>query len=245
MGITAVGPPNDVIDRLRAELAALTIANPKLKPFTGLPVMTHAFFPGGNGLYDGIHATRMPIGGTVILGSNFGCVSKFINAQGKLLIEDERSNPAWKPLLENLTLAAIDVRECFFTNAWPLLHLGESNRGPVRQWLNDPALMASCVPFFHYTLAILKPSFIVALGTGPGAFLSHTWPNDLSPWRTYSLKGLDHLPWARVRFKEQTIVCVVVTHPSMHNARRRKPPYQHRAGEIRLLTEARAVVGKK
>ncbi|HEY6249165.1 MAG TPA: uracil-DNA glycosylase family protein [Candidatus Angelobacter sp.] len=207
-------------------------------------MMTHAFFPGGNGLYDGIHATRMPTSGTVILGSNFGCVSKFINAQGKLLIEDERSNPTWKPLLENLTLAAIDVTECFFTNAWPLLHLGESNRGPVRQWLNDPALMASCLPFFEYTLTTMQPSLIVALGTGPAAFLSHIWPKDLSPWRAYSLRGLDDLPMATVRFEQRTMICVAVTHPSMRNARQRRPPYQHRKGEIRLLTEARTALDK-
>jgi len=79
--------------------------------------MTHAFFPGGNGLYEGVHTTRFPIGGTLILGSNFGCLNKFIDAQGRLLVLDERGNPTSTQLLQILRASEIKADECFFTKA--------------------------------------------------------------------------------------------------------------------------------
>jgi hypothetical protein len=81
--------PNEVIKRLRESLPGLGSADRKLRSFTGLDVMTHGFFPGGNGLYEGIHATRFPVRGTLILGSNFGRSNSFIDALGKLLVVDE------------------------------------------------------------------------------------------------------------------------------------------------------------
>lgn len=233
------GKPNEETDRLRESLAGLKTEGPQLRAFSGLPVMTHAFFPGGNGLYQGIHATRFPIGGTLILGSNFGCSSGFINEKGQLLVLDERGNRTWRQLLDRLYASEIKVDECFFTNAWPFLHCGDGNLGPVGDWLQDEMLMASCVQFFKDTFTIMQPRLIVALGTGPAAFLSHVWPETLSQWRGYTLQHLDDLPMAIVHFQGRAAVCVAITHPSMPNAWRRRPPYQHRSGEVQLLTEAR------
>jgi hypothetical protein len=85
----------------------------------------------------------------------------------------------------------------------------------------------------------MQPRLIVGLGTGPAAFLSHVWPEDISSWRGCTLQDLDDLPMATVRFQMHTVVCVAITHPSMPNAWRRRPPYRHRIGEVQLLTEAR------
>jgi hypothetical protein len=201
--------------------------------------MTHAFFPGGNGLYEGIQATRFPIGGTLILGSNFGCFSKFVDPQGQLVYLDERRNATWRPLLHRLQASGIKADECFFTNAWPFLHEGEGNLGPVGDWLRSQALMTSCVGFFEYTYIMMRPRLIMALGKGPAAFLSYVWPKELSPWRGYTLQKLDELPMASVCFQSQVAICTVITHPSMPNAWRRQPPYRYSTGEIQLLTEAR------
>jgi hypothetical protein len=239
LGILTLCEPNEVINRLRANLFSIDIADRKLRSFTGLPVMTHAFFPGGNGLYEGVHASRFPVGGTLILGSNFGCFNGFIDAQGQLLVLDERCNRTWKPLLHSLRASGIKADECFFTNAWPFLHDGEGNLGPVGDWLQNRALMASCVRFFEYTFTLMQPRLIVGLGTGPAAFLSHVWPEDISSWRGCTLQDLDDLPMATVRFQMHAAVCVAITHPSMPNAWRRRPPYRNRIGEVQLLTEAR------
>jgi hypothetical protein len=99
--------------------------------------------------------------------------------------------------------------------------------------------MALCIEFFGYTYAMMRPRLVIALGKGPAAFLSHVWPKELSRWRKYGMRHLDDLPMARIDFQNETAICVAITHPSMPNARLRRPPYQYDAGEIRLLTEAR------
>jgi len=235
-GVTIV----QIISQLRKELARLDIADRRLVSFSGLPVMTHAFFPGGNGLYEGVDAVRMPVGGTLVLGSNFGCRSGFINDEGQLLVLDERNNRTWSPLRDNLRDSGIKAEECFFTNAWPFLHEGDSNLGGmIGDWLRNPPLMKTCIRFFEYTQATLQPKLIVALGTGPAAFLSHVWPGTLGLWKACAISCLDDLPMAAVRFQDRPVLCVATTHPSMPNSWRRRPPYQHRAGELQLLTEAR------
>ena len=103
---------------------------------------------------------------------NFGCLSGFIDAQGRLLVADERGNATWKPLLFSLHAAGIKADECFFTNAWPFLHEGESNLGPIGDWLEDEELMTACVGFFEYTFKIMRPRLIIGLGIGPAALLS-------------------------------------------------------------------------
>lgn len=236
--------PNGVINDLRNVLAKLDIPNGNLRSFTGLPIMTHAFFPGGNGLYEGINATQFPVGGTMILGSNFGCLDKFVDPQGQLRILDERGNNTWRPLLKRLHGAGINTEECFFTNAWPFLHAGKSNLGPIGDWLRNQALMASCVEFFGYTYKTMQPRLVIALGKGPAAFLSHVWPKELIQWREYTFRKLDDLPIATVHFQGQSTIYVAITHPSMHNAKHRRPPYQYEAGEIGLLIEARLESGR-
>jgi hypothetical protein len=122
--------PNGMISHLRTILAKLDIPDGDIRSFTGLPVMTHAFFPGGNGLYEGSQANSFPIQGTLILGSNFGCFNKFVDPRGQLLILDERRNNTWRPLLKRLHGAGIKAEECFFTNAWPFLHEGRAILAP-------------------------------------------------------------------------------------------------------------------
>jgi len=231
---------NDVINLLRDKLTSLPPPGANLRSFSGFPVMEHGFFPGGNGLYEGGQASRFPTKGTLILGSNFGCIEKFLDLEGALLCQDERRNPTWRSLLTSLKSANIKWNECFFTNAWPFLHVGGGNTGTkVEAWLRNEELMASCTQFFKYTCAMMQPELIVTLGRGPAAFLSHIWPEELAPWRKCKLKGLDDLPKAPVSFQEQFIICVGITHPCISNAWRRKMPYQYSVGEIQLLTEAR------
>jgi uracil DNA glycosylase superfamily protein len=242
MSILTVHGPNELISRLRDDLKNLDIdiADRNLEPFTRLPRMTHGFFPKGNGLYDGVRATRFPIGGTLVLGSNFGRIDSFLNPQGGLTIQDERStSPTWRGLRRILDASGIRVEECFFTNAWPFLHPEKSNLGPVPVWLRDQKLMVPCVDFFKNTIAMMKPRLIVGLGTGPAAFLGHVWPKELAHWRARKLRNLDDLPMATIPLQKKTAVCVGITHPSMPNARHRRLPFRDFNGEVQLLIEAR------
>jgi len=44
--------------------------------------MAYGFFPGGNGLYNGVHSESRVGSGTLILGSTFGCKREFVDEQG-------------------------------------------------------------------------------------------------------------------------------------------------------------------
>lgn len=235
-----------MIDGLREALSSLELAHESLQSFTGLPEMSHGFFPGGAGLWAGVADGSLPReGSTLILGSNFGLASLFVDEQGSLLTLDEReTSPTWKKLLPLLRAAEIDVNQCFFTNAWPFLHRDGTNLGPVDRWLQDKTLMRKSIEFFELTVSTIRPHLIVALGTGPAAFLGHAWPDRLGSWKGYSISCLDDTPMATVPAAHNNdVVCVAITHPSMPNSWRRRQPYQHRLGEIQLIREAFARTG--
>jgi len=238
--------PQEKIDLLRKKLDELKLEGAKIRSFKGFPVMQKAFFPGGHGLYEGIDGT-LPIGGTLILGSNFGCVADFVNDAEDLIRQDETSSSAtWRGLKEILPRTPIKFDACFFTNAFPYLHDGESNltKNLISIWLRDEPLIQDCVHFFNDTLSTIRPNLIVALGTGASSFLSRIWPIELKAWAGRSIASMDQTPWATVSFEGWAGICAAITHPSdRRNAVLRQPPYRGREGEIRLITEAAKKAG--
>lgn len=232
--------PPAQIDELRQTLNALDLTGAKVIPFRGNQVMERAFFPGGNGLYLGSTA-NIPVAGTLILGSNFGCVSDFVRDGNMVRSDETKTSSTWKGLYRMLSPATkIKLERCFFTNAWPFLHEGDSNetKGLISAWLADTRLMKTCVDFFKETISVIQPKLIVALGTGAPALLSCVWPEELGEWRRNSIASMDAKPIAKVHFGGNSIICTAITHPSHSNSWQRQPPYQHTEGEIRVLTEA-------
>jgi hypothetical protein len=238
------------IDELRKKLDALDMKGKKVVPFRGRRIMERAFFPGGNGLFMGSTAS-IPTAGTLILGSNFGCVADFVREDGILVRSDEtETSDTWKGLYRMLAPETkIKLDECFFTNAWPFLHEGASNQtnGLISFWLVDCSLMKNCGRLFKETLSIVQPRLIVALGTGSPAFLAHLWPEELGAWAGNSVASMDQKPIAEISFDGRRVICTAITHPSHSNSWRRRPPNQGTEGEIRLLSEAasRARLGQK
>jgi hypothetical protein len=238
----------DEINQMRERLKdfdELDLADLGLMSFTGLEEMDEAFFPGGNGLYKGLQARQIPTGGVFILGSNFGS-SDLLDENNQWKIRDETKGRTWAPLLKLLNEASIDPNHCFFTNAWPLLHLSTDRKGKnlapsIGEWLRDQVLMDYCREFFRFSSAMMHPSLYVALGAGPAAFLGHYWGN-LASWKQYGWKHVDEHPIATVKYfgRETETFCVAVTHPSMSNSnwRHRKPDYRGFTGEAQLLAEA-------
>ena len=232
---------------LRKNLALIDFSRVGLKGFGNLPVMSHGFFPGGNGLFSGPSAGRFPAGGTLILGSNFDLESNFVDDSDRLIIQDERSKTTWSRLLLLLKEAGIDRDQAFFTNAWPCLHQGKSAvvTKLIPCWLSEAQLMRECVQFFKLTYKAMQPRLIVALGPGPAAFLADVWPSHLGAWKANTISCLDLLPIGRLQQAQEQFdaVCTAITHPSgehYNNAKHRKPPYQDRKGEILLLRDAYA-----
>jgi hypothetical protein len=106
--------PPAQIDELRLKLDSLGLRGKSAVHFKGLPVMDRAFFPGGNGLFLG-NGADIPIGGVLVLGSNFGCVTDFVRENGALVRRDEtQSSNTWKGLYRLFTRqTGIDLIECF------------------------------------------------------------------------------------------------------------------------------------
>jgi hypothetical protein len=235
-----------VIAGLRAELDRLDFERYSLVSFRGKPVMSRGFFPGGNGLFEGEAAGRFPVGGTLVLGSNFSAASNFCHPDGRLICDDETSGKTWRPMRRLFNGAELDLTDCFFTNAWPCLHAGTSNTlgELISQWLANPSLMRECAKFFAKTCVDLKPSMIVALGPGPAAFMATVWPRELKQWMSNNIEGMDSLPIGVVQIEgvPHRIVCTAVVHPCYQhiNAKHRRPPYQYAAGEIQLVRQADA-----
>ncbi len=211
--------------------------------------MEKAFFPGGNGLFNGSKA-NLPVKGTLILGSNFGCVAVFVHKNGCLVRMDETvHSKTWmgrKPgfgLNSMLARTPIRLEECFFTNAWPFLHEGNSNKATelIKQWLSDDSLMKDCKEFFIASVSAVKPKLIVALGPGAAAFISKVWPDKLAEWGGCTIDSMDRKHWNSILFENEAIVCTAITHPSAHdlNAMRRAEPYTSSSnsidGEVCLL----------
>jgi hypothetical protein len=142
-----------IVSRLRTKLDDIPFEAFSMIPFKGRPIMSRGFFPGGNGLFEGEDAVAFPVHGTLVLGSNFGCAAKFSRGDSTLVVDDEISdsnNKTWPPLRSLLDESGIDLRECFFTNAWPCLHEGTKNTlgDLMKSWLAKPALMTACLQFF-------------------------------------------------------------------------------------------------
>ena len=228
------------IDRLREALRKVNPGNSGLVSMVGKPVMERGFFPGGNGLLLGENAPEFPAGRKLILGSNFGADEKFCTPDGKLVRLDETNlHGTWTGLRRRFSTE--QLRECFFTNAWPFLHVGESNNpvGTVKQkWLRDPVLMKSCVEFFQATLREVQPSLIVELGTAPAAFLSSVFPKSLAGWRGNTWHSVDQSPLSIVQSGTAAIACVAITHPSMSNAHQRIEKFATADKERELLQVA-------
>jgi hypothetical protein len=206
--------------------------------------MERAFFPGGNGLFHGSNG-NVPVKGILVLGSNFGCVTDYVQQDGSHVRRDETgSSNTWKGLYRLLApKTEIELHECFFTNAWPFLHEGDSNetKGLITHWLTDRALMGMCLNLFRATVALIQPRMVIALGTGTSTFLGHVWPEFLRTWQGNSIAAMDQSPFVAVHHDGVQTVCVAITHPSHSNSWQRRPPYKGTEGEIELLREAWAL----
>jgi hypothetical protein len=228
----------DELDLRRLE--ARSLEDPELSRLN----MKYGFFPGGNGLFRGVDAAKFPALGALFLGSNYGCVSGFIDERCELWTTDERNGRTWLGLRHLLCQTGINRDECFFTNAWPFLHFlsedrkqkkggpridpcrpggRESNDNPpINRWRRDDEFMTRCIDYFKFTVRTVKPKLIVALGKGPALFLGDVWPGELKEWhftRRTSLSNVKFEQFAvlenrKIHSEEGHPTCCVISHPS-------------------------------
>jgi hypothetical protein len=233
--------------------------------------MDRAFFPGGHGLYKGGNA-EFPIGETLVLGSNFGCVSNFVDSCGNLRCNDETDkSPTWINLIVWLRRARIPLQGCFFSNVFPVLHEEEIGKNGEEKknnkldeklagrWLRDKDLVKSFQDFYRFTMAKLRPRLVIALGSTHAArFLNGrgTWPGDQEErWeeprqhRTdfpkVTGKSLSRSPILKISHEDLSPVpvCIAIPHPSDKRNLEIIDHYQGEDGIVRLLNLAALEAG--
>jgi len=202
----------------------------------GRPTMNGtAFFPGGDGVIKRRDAEEpgFPVGGVLVLGSDFGDVvwydAQFVEPSDW---REELSGATWRGLFKLIDCAGIARERLFCTNAWPCLREGDE---PVKggiPGLKDREFTNRCGAFLERTVALMRPAVIVPLGIAPTAFVASVWPEQLGYWlKSSSWRKIDEQPVAKVN----GIAIVPVVHPSMPNRR-------HRIAVKTLEDEARLII---
>ncbi|NBP03482.1 MAG: hypothetical protein EBU90_26005, partial [Proteobacteria bacterium] len=87
-----------------------------------------AFFPGGHGMWNPeAKPTKFPFGGLMILGHDFHSQVEYQKSLERG--EEDLNGPTWRNLIDVLTRADIDLKNCFFTNAYMGLRGGHETTG--------------------------------------------------------------------------------------------------------------------
>ena len=146
-----------------------------------------AFFPGGVGVWREEPAgevPRMPRGGVMIVGQDFGTKATFLRLMPR---GGEAESPTWRPLRVLLSKAGIRRTECFFTNAW----MGLRSSGPETGryvGARDKPFTHRCADFLLLQMSVQRPRLIVSLGAFVPLFLSKLSPElgVWAPWQRFA-----------------------------------------------------------
>jgi uracil-DNA glycosylase len=87
--------------------------------------------------------------------------------------------------------AAINPDECFFTNAWPCLRVGDVKNTGDPPGSKDKAFTDRCLEFFRLTIRELRPQYVITLGTWPTRFVSGLDPLKMGLWRSAQWSSID------------------------------------------------------
>jgi uracil-DNA glycosylase len=195
-----------------------------------------SFFPGDLGLYD---PNRTSIS-TIVLGTDWGnedSLERYLNTT------THKSNATVRNTDRMLLEAGFDLRDCLYTNAWPVLRKGaapEQGHHPMR---DDRAFTQAYRDFFRRTLESLRPKIVITLGFAAAWFLGPFLGEDWALGRIPSPRLIQtiHLDVEPLRM-HCGIVFVNATHPShLHNRELRR--FHQDENETALLVRARRLAG--
>jgi hypothetical protein len=189
-----------------------------------------AFFPGGDGVWKskGSEDVAFPVGGVLVLGSDFGDVVSY-DAQFKIDrgCRHEVDGKTWGGLLKLVERASIPYDELFCTNAWPCLRSGSRRVKGGIPGQKDWCFTERCIQFFLQTVYLMQPRLIVPLGKGPTRFVGRSVRN---AWASASRwKDIDRMPVATGLGSR----IVPVIHPSMPNRKHREITFEQEAEFLR------------
>lgn len=208
-----------------------------------------AFFPGGSGLWrerPNGPLPPMPIGKVMVLGNYFDSQKGY---RKSLQMGNELHTPTWNSLRPLLGSAGIRLRNCFFTNVYMGLSVGdESNMGPS-PGAKDPEFRGRCESFLVTQIAVQKPQLILVLGGVAREFIT-SQSSDLAAWtRCESFPKLDDSGPVKcgVRFHDSqgqagpATVVVALVHPCMRGSNLRWRRYRGSTkndAELAMLRDA-------
>jgi uracil-DNA glycosylase len=212
------------------------------------PIPGTAFFPGGYGIWNPTGSRELPpfpVGGVMILGQDFHSEAGYL---ASLACGAESSNqPTWRNLIALLSEVGLAPSDCFFTNAFMGLRVGDATTGPF-PGASDPEFVAHCRWFLARQLQVQQPSLVVTLGIYAPGILAPLSP-ELGSWA--GARGLKHLDATGPLCEGVTFpdvpglrtVAVALTHPSLRAFNVRHRRYRGRTGneaELLMLRDARA-----
>lgn len=204
-----------------------------------------AFFPGGSGLWRGRPGEPlppMPIEKVMVLGNYFDSEDGY---RRSLQRGDELYTPTWKNLVTLLESVGIRREDCFFTNIYMGLSIGDSNTGPS-PGAKNPEFRRRCESLLAEQIAAQKPRLILTLGRFVPKFIAALSPG-LAAWRRCaSLSGLDDTGPLKqgVQFggaMDRATVVVALVHTSLRKAnvwRRRYQEWTGNDAELAMLKKA-------
>ena len=183
-------------------------------------------------------------GNVMVLGHNFdseeGYRESFVN-QG-----EDLNCQTWRYLLELLHCAGIQPKDCFFTNAYMGLIVGDSNTGKF-PGADDLGFVQRCQSFLAEQITVQKPRVILALGIHVPKFIAPLSPH-LAAWkRCKTFKQLDASGFPLINSvhfngsSEQPVAVVALTHPCLRKVNVRLRRYRGLTGEdaeLAMLREA-------
>lgn len=193
-----------------------------------------AFFPGGSGLWrerPSDHLPPMPLERVMVLGNYFDTEDGYRRSRQE---GDELYTPTWNNLLALLESVDIQREDCFFTNIYMGLSIGDSNTGPS-PGAKNPEFKRRCESFLAEQIAAQQPRLILTLGRFVPKFIAALSPG-LAAWRRCaSFSELDDSGPLKqdVQFDgsmDRATVVVALVHPSLRQGNVWRRRYQEWTG---------------
>ena len=185
------------------------------------------FFPGCTGTID----SRQDITGlrVMVLGQDFDTEAnhkRIDKSQGEI-----ENNTTFRNLRKLLTQLDINVKDCFFTNAYMGLRPDNNKEGKTINTGTSPAakkgaenFAKDCKEFFMKQLEVVQSEVVLVLGKESAKFISKVFPDECSNWadiRTLkSFYEIEDNICNNIQFEGRTTKFLFVIHPSLNNTNR-------------------------
>lgn len=206
------------------------------------PIAGTAFFPGGTGIWQevGVRQSRSLRRPILVLGHDFDSEVAY---RRSFVIGNETHGPTWRNLRKLFNETGILMSQCFFTNYFMGMRVGNISTGRSPASYSDE-FVARCGDFLIEQLKLIRPKVLLTLGVYvPRLIASRS--EGLAGWQlTRSFSDIDRIGPLHfdVCFKGYagTVHVVSLTHPSFHGSNVRRRRYRRTKGltaEIAMLKD--------